>query len=65
MCFSVPSDEKRRKAWINAIEKYQAFDSYASKFYVCELHFEDDDIIRNGAKTNLKPNVLPTEFPSM
>lgn len=62
MYFSVPIETNKRKLWIEAIEKHQSFDYYASKFYVCELHFPEESLRRGGFRTDLKPNVVPTIF---
>lgn len=62
--FRVPSEPSRRKLWIDAIEQFQDFDYYVSKFYVCELHFENGSFRRIGEKTILSPNIVPTIFNS-
>lgn len=61
--FSVPSDPEKKNAWIAAIESYQQFDHFLSKFYVCELHFGAESVRKIGSRTILVPNALPTIFP--
>lgn len=60
--FRVPSDPTRRKKWITAIETHQEFDYSLSTFYVCDLHFPVECIIKRGARTDLAQNALPSIF---
>lgn len=61
--FSVPPDPVRKEAWIKAIEKYQEFDYYVSRFVVCEKHFLENEIRKVDLRKKLLPNVLPSVFP--
>lgn len=62
---SVPTDLNRRKLWISAIETYQEFDYYVSKFYVFELHFVEGSIRKFGNRSIVDPNDVPTILPAM
>lgn len=63
--FSVPSDKERKDAWVAEIEKFQEFDHYVSKFYLCESHFAEGTITKTGRRAILQRNALPTIFPSV
>lgn len=54
----------KRRIWIDAIEKFQQFDYAAAKFFVCELHFLPEQIMRSGGRTDLVDGSVPTIFKS-
>lgn len=56
-------DRLKRRTWIEAIETYQPFNYFYSKFYVCELHFSPKEIRRFGGRVSLAPGAVPTIFP--
>lgn len=57
----VPKNEPNRHIWIEKIEKHQIFDYSCSKFFICEEHFDTEDIKR-GARIYLKKDALPQKF---
>lgn len=62
---SVPDDPEKKKLWVAAIETYQQFDFYASKYFVCEQHFLVSEVKRNGFRTTLLPSAVPTVYPNL
>lgn len=51
---------ERRKNWITEIQSYQTIEIGAKKIYICDLHFDRHDLVRNGNTFRLKDNnVLP------
>lgn len=61
---SVPIDSARKKLWIEAIEHHQEFDYYISRFFVCQNHFMESDLLLKGTRTTLSPGAIPSVFPT-
>lgn len=61
--FSVPLNGPNRNKWIQAIEQNQPF-VYVPTYYVCSLHFSQEDIIINGNRKNVVPGKVPSIFPN-
>lgn len=60
---SVPLNGPNRNKWIKAIEQYQPF-VYVPSYYVCSLHFSQEDIKINGNRKNVVPGRVPSIFPN-
>lgn len=60
--FKVPTEPNLRKKWILSIEKNQSFDYLCGNFRICELHFDDGDILERGSRIDLKAGSIPTIF---
>ncbi|KAH8028420.1 hypothetical protein HPB51_016533 [Rhipicephalus microplus] len=75
--FKFPRDQTLRNAWIRAVPREDL--SVAENSRVCELHFREEDIIREASHTDvttgrtitvplshvhLRPDAVPSKFPS-
>lgn len=60
---SVPLNGPNRNKWIQAIEQYQPF-VHVPTYYVCSLHFSQEDIKINGNRKNVVPGRVPSIFPN-
>lgn len=47
-----------RLAWIDVIKSNQFLD-ISKKIYICDLHFDPKDLIKNGKYLRPKKNILP------
>lgn len=59
----MPMDEERRRKWIEAIENHQEFNDL-KQFFVCELHFTNESLLRCGSRVFVKQGAVPSIFPS-
>lgn len=48
-----------REQWIPVIQAHQTIDT-TKTIYICDLHFHQNHLIRNGDTLRPKKNVLPT-----
>lgn len=60
--FRIPSEDRIRKQWINAIESHQKFDYTISDFRVCQLHFTQSNVFSCTNRTLLSRGSIPTLF---
>lgn len=58
----LPQNGDTRERWIKSIEKHQQFIE-GGYFYLCELHFDPTEIVRNGKRFRLKNGAFPKNFP--
>lgn len=58
----MPLKQPGRSQWIEAIEQVQPFDYVVQTYYVCELHFLQEDIFTRGKKKFIVPGKVPTIF---
>lgn len=47
-----------RQKWIQKIRTYQTLDT-THTVYICDLHFNENDLTKNGKSFRPKTNVLP------
>lgn len=62
--FSVPSNGESRDKWIEAVSAHQLFDNSSLRFYVCQLHFNLENI-ENIKANSFKDRIVPTIFPQL
>lgn len=49
---------ENRKQWIQMILAHQDL-NINKDIYICDLHFHQNDLIKNGSRISLKPCALP------
>lgn len=54
-----------RTQWIESIETHQKYDSRSLQYPICELHFDPNDLYRNGALYKHKKGKVPSIFPDI
>lgn len=61
--FKIPNDLDLRLVWLKHCCNESAILSYPKtpnwKFYICERHFSENDIQRQGTRANLSPSAVP------
>lgn len=48
-----------RQSWIKEIESYQTISTGSKKIYICDLHFDSNDLVKNGKFLHPKKNIVP------
>lgn len=61
----IPFRPELRTKWIEAIAKHQEFDFSNASFMICELHFEEKEVLRSQPNdSHLKRGAVPSIFPT-
>lgn len=61
---SIKQDGENREKWIEVIDQHQEFSHYIADFQLCELHFDETQIMLNKKNEQcFKPNPIPNIFP--
>lgn len=60
----MPPNGEVHENWISAIENKQKFDHNSIRYLICELHFDTESLAGVKCRKDLKPDVVPSIFPS-
>ena len=58
--FKAPDDEETRYMWIEFIKDYKIDFNDSSRFSLCEIHFELEDIVNDNTRKTLKKGSIPS-----